>query len=53
MFAFMLGICFLLLRIASAPDDPLTRPLFLQYNEHLKKLGRKDEKSTVPECTKA
>ena len=27
-FAFMLGVCFLLLCIASDPDDPLTRLLF-------------------------
>lgn len=39
-FAFMLGVCFLLLCIASDPDDPLTRLLFLCvcvcYNERLK-----------------
>lgn len=39
-FAFMLGVCFLLLCIASDPDDPLTRHLFfcvcVCYNERLK-----------------
>lgn len=51
-FVLTVGVCFLLLCVASDPDDPLTSLPFLRYNERPKELWKNRQRPLYCVCIK-